>query len=187
MSTTSTTPDNVYMEFQGPVPGILGPTAGFHAVIWVQAPGGAGFTRPSPEERDYYASLGKTAPEWQCEYCDFDGVLWPEATLSVEFWRGRVKLRSLVLAARRDRTEAEVLVELPELARFLQVHNLAKPRLALDFHVALLRAAAAAGVIALGRTVDPPPSRSPSKRFKVVLRSWWHSAVRRAWPRRPVA
>jgi len=187
MSTTSSPADNVYMEFQGPVPGILGPTAGFHAVVWVQAAGGAGFTRPSPEERAYYADLGKPVPEWQCEYCDFDGILWPEATLSVEFWRGRVKLRSLVLAGRKERTEAEVLVELPELARFLHIHNLSQPKLALDFHDALLRAAAAAGVITRGLTVDaPPPSSSPT-RFIVVVRSWWRGAVRRAWPRRRVA
>jgi hypothetical protein len=187
MSSTNTTPDNVYMEFQGPVPGILGPTAGFHAVIWVQAPGGAGFTRPSAEEREYYASQGKPVPEWQCEYCDFDGVLWHEATLSVELWRGRVKLRSLVLPGRRERTEAEVLVELPELARFLHVHNLAQPKLTLDFHEALLQAAATAGVIERGLAPDVRPAASSPTRFTVVVRSWWRGALRRAWPRRRVA
>lgn len=170
------TADNVYMEFLGPVPGILRGPDGYHLVVWVQAAGGAGFTRPSQEERDYYVEVGKPAPEWQCEYCDFNGLLWHEAALTVEFWLGSTKLRSLGLAARAGRTEADVLQEMPEVERFIQRHGISPLNIALSFHDALLRAAVSAGVI--------QRSASSSASVSKASAPWWRRALRLSWPRR---
>src|SRR5688572_22468239 len=133
--------DSVSMEFVGPVPAILGATTGHHVVLWVQAGGGAGFTRPSQEERDYYGEIGKPVPEWQCEYFEFDGLSWPEATLTVEYWCGPTKLRSLCLPNRQGRREEEIGAELPELELFLHKHGLSTGNLTPSFHEAMLRAA----------------------------------------------
>ena len=183
---TVTSPDNVYMEFKGPVPGLLGPASGFHIVFWVQSAGGAGFTRPSQEERDYYVEMGKPAPEWQCEYFDFDGLNWAEASLTVELWRGRTKLRSLALAGRKGRLEAELCGELPELERFLCTHNLPAFNVAPSFQDALLRAAAEAGVIQRGLTSVAPRASSASQ-VMLAEEPWWRRALRRAWPLRRAA
>ncbi len=175
-----TSPDNVYMEFKGPVPGLLGSPSGFHVVFWVQSAGGAGFTRPSEEERDYYAEMGKPAPEWQCEYFDFDGLSWAEAPLSVEFWRGRTKLRSLALAGRKGRLDSELCGELPELERFVCTHALTSFNLTPSFQDALLCAAAEAGVIERG--LAPAKPRAIASPDLLAEQTWWRRALRRAWP-----
>lgn len=171
--------DNVYMEFLGPVPGILRGPDGYHLVFWVQAAGGAGFTRPTQDERDYYVEIGKPVPEWQCEYFDFNGQLWHEAALTVEFWLGSTKLRSLGLPARAGRSEADVMQEMPELERFIQRHGISAVNVAQSFHDALLRAAASAGVI----------QRSASSIASAAKTStpWWRRALRFSWPPRRAA
>ena len=179
----SSSPDNVYMEFLGPVPGVLGTATGYHVVFWLQAAGGAGFTRPSQEECDYYAETGKPVPEWQCEYFDFDGLAWPEATLTVELWHGASKLRSLFIPGRKGRTEAEVHVELPELERFINKNGLASFKIALTFHEALLRAAADAGVIQRGLASAAPRPHAATHAI-IAEESWWRRTLRRLWPRR---
>ena len=187
MSATSS-PDNVHMEFLGPVPGILGAAGGYHVVFWAQAAGGAGFTRPSQEERDFYAESGKAAPEWQCEFFDFDGLTWPEAALTVELWCGRTKLRSLFLAKREGRNEAEVHDELPELDRFIHKHGLSALSVAQTFQEALLRAAADAGVIQRGLAgATPRPNSATPFIGDKVDEPWWRRALRRAWPGRRAA
>jgi hypothetical protein len=165
------------MEFLGPVPGVLGVVNGFHVVIWVQASGGAGFTRPTPEERDYYAGIGKSVPEWQCEYFEFDGLHWPESALAVEIWSGQAKLRSLFAERRTGRSQAELRAELPDLDRFLIKYDLSLT--ALSFHDALLRAAAEAGVISSSPEFIRPSADS--------VIPWWQRVLRRAWPKRRVA
>ncbi|MEO5960753.1 MAG: hypothetical protein ABIR80_16700 [Opitutaceae bacterium] len=169
-------PDNVYMEFLGPVPGVLRAPNGHYVVFWAQAAGGAGFTRPSQEERDHYTQSGKTVPEWQCEYFDFDGLAWPEAALTVDFCVGPTKLRSLCLPAREGRTAAEVLKELPELTRFIHKNGLPLSNVAPNFHEALLSAAAAAGVIQRGST-NTGPAVNPST-VSTVRQPWWLRVVR---------
>jgi hypothetical protein len=178
-------PDNVSMEFAGPVPGVLGPVAGYHVVFWVQAGGGAGFTRPSQEERDYYAETGKPVPEWQCEYFEFDGLTWSEAALSIELWRGSSKLRSLFAAAHTGRNEADLRKELPELERFLDKHGLSGSNMASSFHEALLCAAEAAKVIQRG-VVNAKPRSSAATQVLSVEHSWWRRSLRRLWPRRAI-
>lgn len=182
----TTTPDKVSMEFAGPVPGILGMASGYHAVFWVQAAGGAGFTRPSQEERDYYAEAGKPVPEWQCEYFEFDGVTWAEAALTVELWSGPAKLRSLFLPSRNGRTEANVRAELPDLDRFLTKQNLTAGKIEPDFHAALLRAAESAGVITRGVDSGAPRARA-AVHVGDGADSWWRRTLRRAWPKRRAA
>lgn len=167
------------MEFLGPVPGMLGDTAGYHVVLWVQAAGGASFTRPSQEERDHYVESGKPAPEWQCEYLDFDGLTWPEAALTVELWCGSSKLRSLFIARREGRREAELRAELPDLNSFLQKHGLSLSNLASTFHDALLHAAESAGMIQRGVTAAPRPNAATQIIDAEV--PWWLRALRRAW------
>ena len=186
LMSTVVSPDNVYMEFKGPVPGILGATSGFHVVFWVQSAGGAGFTRPSQEERDYYLEMGKPAPEWQCEYFDFDGLNWAEATLIVEFWRSRTKLRSLALPGRKGRLDTELCAELPELERFICTHNLPALKLNPSFQEALLRAAAEAGVIERGVAAAAPRASSGSQ-VLLMEDPWWRRALRLAWPLRRAA
>jgi hypothetical protein len=182
MSSTSTS-DKVSMEFAGPVPAVLGNTAGYHVVFWVHAGGGAGFTRPSQEERDYYVELGKEAPEWQCEYFEFDDVTWAEAPLAVELWHGSAKLRSLFLAGRAGRIEAEVCTELPDLDYFLYKHQLLPFNMVQSFHHALLRAAEAAGVIKREATPAAPRANAAGRRAVAAGEPWWRGALRRAWPR----
>ena len=148
-------------------------------MFWVQAAGGAGFTRPSQDERDYYAEVGKPVPEWQCEYFDFNGQLWHEAALTVEFWLGSTKLRSLGLAARAGRTEGDVMQEMPELERFIQRHGLSAVNIAQSFHEALLRAAASAGVIQRSASSTEPAGKASAP--------WWRRALRLSWPRRRAA
>jgi hypothetical protein len=181
-ATTKSSSDSVSMEFAGPVPAVLGGSAGHHVVFWVQASGGAGFTRPSQEECDYYRELGRPVPEWQCEYFEFDGVSWPEAALTVEFWCGRTKLRSLCLPNRRGRREEEIGAELPELELFLHKHGLSTANLAASLYDAVLRAAETAGVIQRGGVTAAPRSGAATK---VVLLDapWWYRALRRAWAR----
>ena len=178
----TTIPDKVHMEFQGPVPGIQGQRRGYHVLFWVQAAGGAGFTHPTPEERDFYEANGKPVPEWQCEYFEFDGLTWPEAAITVELWCGSAKLRSHCVAGRAGRKEAELRVELPDLDDFIQKHNLASYDVTRGFHDALLRAAATAGVIQLGVTGEG--GRAKSSRHGVRAEgSWWRRALRSALPR----
>ena len=178
-------PDNVSMEFLGPVPGVLGAALGYHVVFWVQAAGGAAFTRPSQEERDFYAESGKPVPEWQCEYFDFDGLTWSEAPLTVELWVGSTKLRSLCLAGRAGRREPEVRAELPDLDRFLQKNGLSLSDVSNTFHDALLRSAESAGVIKRGVTTAPRPN-SASQVVNLET-PWWRRALRRAWSGRRAA
>ncbi len=180
MPTTSST-DSVSMEFVGPVPSVLGSQAGYHAVIRVHAAGGASFTRPSEEERNYYAETGKTAPEWQCEYFEFDGVMWPEAALTVELWHGSAKLRSLCAAARAGRTEIELRSELPELGHFLQKHGLSLSNLTGALHDSLLHTAETAGVIKRGIIADAAPATVPSGEANHVEAPSWYRALLLAW------
>lgn len=180
--------DKVSMEFLGPVPGILGKTTGYHVVYWVQAAGGASFTRPSKDERDYYLQCGKAAPEWQCEYFDFDGQSWSEAALTVELWRGASKLRSLFAAGLRGRTEAELRAELPELERFILKNGLSGFDVSLTFREALLRAAESAGVIQRGISKTPETNGTdivmpPARRAD----SWWRRVWRGNWSSRGAA
>ena len=174
----STGQDSVSMEFVGPVPGILGQTTGFHVVYWVHAAGGARFTRPSSEEREYYVQMGRAVPEWQCDYFDFDGLSWTEAALTIELWHGTGKLRSLCAGRCTARTEADLRAELPELARFIEKNGLDRFDVKLAFRDALLRAAESAGVIA--RSASPGGnSAESSEGMKDLLGvSWWRKAWR---------
>jgi hypothetical protein len=174
--------DSVSMEFVGPVPAILGAITGYHVMFWVQASGGAGFTRPSQEERDYYGEIGKPVPEWQCEYFEFDGLLWPEAALTVEYWCGATKLRSLCLPHRQGRREDEIGAELPELELFLHKHRLSLANLTASFHDAVLRAAETAGVIQRG-VASAAPRPNSATQVKLSEEPWWIRALRRAWAR----
>ena len=166
----TSSPDNVSMEFLGPVPGVLGHRADHHVVFWVQAGGGAGFTRPSEEERDFYTQMGKPVPEWQCDYFDFDGLSWPEAALTVEFWHGSAKLRCHFLARREGRNQSDLCAELPDLKRFVDKHGLSAATMAPTFQDVLLRAAEANGIIQLGASssgaaTDPRSAKSEG--------AWW--------------
>ncbi len=184
MSAT-TSPDQVSMEFLGPVPGALGNPADYHVLFWVQAAGGAGFTRPSKDERDYYVEMGKPVPEWQCDYFEFDGLTWHEAALTVEFWRGSEKLRCHFLAGRAGRSEADLRAELPDLDRFLHKHGVAGAKMVPTFQEALLRAAEAKGVIQRGIgtvSADPAAVIRSSKRPG----AWWNRGLQRLFaPPRP--
>src|SRR5262249_46157405 len=168
----TTNADKVYMEFLGPVPGVLGPIDGYHAVFWVQAAGGAGFTRPSLDERNFYAEQGKPVPEWQCEYFDFDGLTWTEPAVTGGLWRGAGKLRSLFVSPRGGRTEAEFVTELPELERFIRRHGLQPANLKASFQEALLHAAEKEGVIQRG-VMDAAPRPSDASQVILYEDSWW--------------
>lgn len=178
MSATSN-PDKVSMEFIGPVPGILGNPADNHVLFLVQAAGGAGFTRPSQEERDYYIEMGKPVPEWQCDYFEFDGLTWHEAALTVEFWRGSAKLRCHFLAGRAGRSEADLRTELPDLDRFLHRHGVAGAKMVPTFQETLLRAAEAKGVIQRGAHTGGAPVAGTRSGERDV--SWWRRGLRRVF------
>ena len=167
------------MEFCGPVPGILGNPSDNHVLFLVQAAGGASFTRPSQEERDYYIEMGKPVPEWQCDYFEFDGLTWQEAALTVEFWRGSAKLRCHFLAGRVGRSEADLRTELPDLDRFLHKYGAGGAKMVPTFQEALLRAAEAKGVIQRG--AKPVGDLGAATRMGESDASWWRRGLRRVF------